>query len=364
MHGLAPYLLILDELAQWPGTTIDRCLAALETARGKIPDSRLIAIGTRPSGPDHPFQIGLDGGYDYAQVHVAKSDDPPFRKSTWLKANPSLSRMPDLEAAIRRESKLAKLDPQQLAQFRALRLNAGVSDTTAQILLEPSVWESIEGDAPAAGDYCLGLDLGTSSAMSAAAAYWPKSGRLDAFAVYPEIPNLAERGLRDGVGARYVRQAERSELLVAGERVSDIGGLLDEVRSRWGIPSLIVVDRWREQELRQVLGSVGFPAVPLVVRGMGFKDGSEDLRRFRRACLDGRVTPAVSLLLRSALAESRVIGDAAGNWKLAKNAQGGRRHRAKDDAVAAAILSVSCGERLYKGPRDTHTATTSHASAV
>ena len=251
MHGLAPYLLILDEVAQWPGTTLGRALAALETSRGKIADAKLIAIGTRPGSGDHPFQIGLDGGYDYTQVHAAPPDDPPFRKSTWLKSNPSLSRMPDLETAIRRESRHAKLDPQQLQQFRALRLNAGVSDTSEQILLEPSLWEAIEGTALAAGDYCLGIDCGTNAAMSAASAYWPQTGRLDAFAVYPEIPNLAERGLRDGCGNLYVRQAERNELLIAGERVSDLGAMLTEVRDRWGIPSLLVVDRWREAELRQ-----------------------------------------------------------------------------------------------------------------
>ena len=157
---------------------------------------------------------------------------------------------------------------------------------------------------------------------------------------------------------------ERNELLIAGERVSDIGELLTAVRNRWGPPSVVLVDRWREAELRQSLSAVGFPPVPLVVRGQGFKDGSEDVRRFRRAALDNRIVPIESLLLRSSLAESRLIGDAAGNWKLAKNAQGGRRHRAKDDAIAAAILAVSAGERLYKGPRNTHTDTHSHVSAV
>ena len=34
----------------------------------------------------------------------------------------------------------------------------------------------------------------------------------------------------------------------------------------------------------------------------------------------------------AALMEARVMGDPAGNWKLAKGSQGGRRHRARDDA--------------------------------
>ena len=38
-------------------------------------------------------------------------------------------------------------------------------------------------------------------------------------------------------------------------------------------------------------------------------------------------------------------GDVAGNWKLAKGSEGGRRSRAKDDVVAAAILAVAVGRR-------------------
>ena len=57
----------------------------------------------------------------------------------------------------------------------------------------------------------------------------------------------------------------------------------------------------------------------------------------------------LQLLLTAAMAEARVTGDPAGNWKLAKNTQGGRRRRAKDDAVAAAIL-VALGVRRAARP--------------
>ena len=62
------------------------------------------------------------------------------------------------------------------------------------------------------------------------------------------------------------------------------------------------------------------------------------------------MTPAPSLLLRSAMAEARVVMDPAGNCKLAKMSEGGRRLRARDDAAAAAILAVSAGARLPQGP--------------
>ena len=50
-------------------------------------------------------------------------------------------------------------------------------------------------------------------------------------------------------------------------------------------------------------------------------------------------------LLTHAMGEARTVSDPAGNAKLSKGAQGGRRHRARDDAAAAAILAVASGLR-------------------
>ena len=108
---------------------------------------------------------------------------------------------------------------------------------------------------------------------------------------------------------------------------------------------MIAADRWREAELRDALDAAGVPRAALELRGQGFRDGAEDVRAFRRACAEGRVTPAPSLLLRAAMAEARTVTDPAGNAKLSKGSEGGRRSRAKDDAAAAAILAVSAGAR-------------------
>ena len=80
-------------------------------------------------------------------------------------------------------------------------------------------------------------------------------------------------------------------------------------------------------------------------RGQGFKDGAEDVRSFRKSCLTGRVMPVESLLLRSAMREAVTVADPAGNEKLSKNTEGGRRSRARDDAAAAAVLAVAVGSR-------------------
>ena len=349
-HGLAPLFVLADEPAQWEPGRRDAMLAALATSMGKIRGSRLIALGTRPASEDHWFAKMLDGGADYAQSHHAREDDPPFRKRTWLKANPSLPAMPDLEKRIRREAADARRDDSLMAAFRSLRLNMGTDDVAVSTLLEAGTWKRITGEAAREGRPVWGLDLGQSEAMASCAAYWPATGRLAAVASFPTLPPLPERGLQDGVGGTYVRMAERGELVTTGGQAIDIAALLREAWERFGAPSAIAADRWRVRELADILNRIGLPRCPLHERGQGFKDGGEDVRDFRRACVEGKVKPVPSLLLTAAMSEARAVGDPAGNWKLAKSTQGGRRRRAKDDAAAAAILAVALGVRIGTQP--------------
>ena len=353
-HGLAPRLIIADETSVWEASKRDRMLAALKTSRGKIPGSKMLWIGTRPADSSHPFQRALDGhGTALALSYQAGPDDPPFQKRTWVKANPSLRYgFPDLEAVIREESEEARGDPEAMARFRALRLNQGTSATRVSLLIGADAWARAQRlpEPDRRGGYVLGLDLGTSAAMSAASAYF-RSGYLDAFAVFPEHPSLKARGLADGVGGLYSRMSERGELLQAGQRVSSIPALLSSALARWGRPQAVVVDRWREAECRQNLEAVGFPQAALVIRGAGFKDGGSDTLAFRRAVLGGLVRPADNLLLTSAMSEARVMTDPALNSKLAKGSQGGRRVRARDDAAASSLLAVAAGWRQWhEGP--------------
>ena len=353
-HGLRPYLALLDEPAQWDGTRRDRMLAAIRTGLGKVPGSRLIALGTRPADATHWFARMLEGqGVAYAQCHAARPGDPPFQERTWRRANPSFDHLPSLAAELRAEAKHAKSDPAMMAAFRALRLNEGASDTLERVLLDAGTWEAIEGPAERPQDGTApvwGLDLGTSAAMSAVAAYWPSNGALEALAAFPHEPSLAERGLRDGVGRLYQDCADRGELIQTGGAAVDIAMLLAEALQRFGPPAALACDRWRLPELRDALKVSGVPPCPLIPRGQGFKDGAEDVRAFRRACLEGRVVPAKSLLMRSAMSEARTLADPAGNEKLAKQTEGGRRLRARDDAAAAAIVAVALGTRKPTQP--------------
>ena len=242
-HGLAPALVLADEPAQWEPSKAEKMLAALKTGLGKIPGSRLVALETKPDDPDHWFSKMLAGGCDYSQCHAAGKDDPKFTKRTWNKANPSLRWMPKLLKEIQTEADEAALDPSALASFEALRLNLGTGDTVQSVLVSADTWKRVEGTADQRGLYSLGIDMGTNAAMSAASAYFPQTGLLDGFCVFPELPSLGERGLKDGVGNLYKKLHQEGDLILAGRRVSDVGQLLDECKMHWGRPGVISCDR-------------------------------------------------------------------------------------------------------------------------
>ena len=346
-HGLAPSLILADEPAQWEPGKSDRMLAALTSCLGKAENSKLIALGTRPADSSHWFSKWISGSADYSQCHAAGESDKPFIKRTWIKACPSLPHMPNLEAAYRADARQARLDDSALQSFKALRLNMGMSDVHRALVLNADTWRACETDnlpAPK-GKAIFGVDLGTNSAMTAISAFWPECGRLETIAAFPNIPSLRERGAKDAVGDLYEKMYARGELVQVGSRVVDISEMLELAVAEFGIPERVVADRWRLAELEQSLDAIGLNNVPIVARGQGYKDGGSDLFSFRLAAIGGRIKTPVSLLMRSALSEARVVMDDAGNAKLSKKTEGGRRALARDDAVASAVLAVSSGVR-------------------
>ena len=219
-HGIvAGILFICDEVAQWPETTSDKMRAALVTAQGKQPGSKLLTIGTLPAMRDNWFSKMLETEIPgtYRQLHAVKKDAGVdlFSKRTWRQANPSLPHFPDLLATIKRESKRAQKDSGELQTFKSLRLNMGTPDTEISFLLDPELWLEIENDdAPREGECTWGIDLGTSKSFSCIACVW-ESGRLEVIAAVGDNPDLQTRAINDSCAEDfYIRMESRKELYV------------------------------------------------------------------------------------------------------------------------------------------------------
>ena len=344
-HGLAPSLVLADEPAKWLGGGREM-YAALETAGGKQVDDKLIAIGTRPKSEDHWFSELLLGGESvYTQIHAADKNDPDFAESTIRQANPSYDHFPDLVKKLWIEAEKAKKGGNNLAMYRALRLNLGTPEIAEQeMLIAAEDWKAITSDnpPPRQGPVAVGVDLGGGSSMTAVAFYWPETGRLEVGGCFPARPDLEERGKLDYVGRRYLKMFEVGELRVYPGRATNNKRFLTEMSELIEGQELLGVaaDRYKALDLEQAIenASLGWKVDWRVV-GRG-AHGSEDVRAFQAEVLEGHMGVAPSLLMESAISESILHRDTNRNPALNK-----KRSKGRNDALQAALLAVGMGRR-------------------
>ena len=350
--GSAPTMALLDERGHWDLSKGDELEAALLSGLGKRGERALI-ISTSAADDTHPFSKWIDDPLPntYVQEHRPPPGLPADDCPSLLLANPGAefgigSSLEWLEAQGRRA--IAR-GGSSLTSFRLYNRNERVSGEARDLLVTVDEWLACEvADLPPRdGAVVIGIDLGGSASMTAAAFYWPDTGRLECLGTFPSQPSLLDRGQIDGVGSRYCEMQDRGELRVLGEKTVPVAAWLSEVAKHVQGERIaaITMDRYKQSELGEALDRAGVRA-PLVWRGQGFRDGGEDCERFRRATFDGKVKARPSLLLRSAFADAVCLRDPANNLKLAKARSNGRI-----DAAAAAVLSVAEGARIAGRPK-------------
>lgn len=352
--GGAPTLAILDERAAWEREKGDLLENAILSGLGKRGGKALI-ISTSAPDDTNTFSKWMDEPPEgtYVQEHRPPFGLPADDLESLLIANPGavegIGASPDWLVAQARRA-IAR-GGSALSTFRNLNRNERVSTEDRSVLVTVDEWLTAEvkpDDLPErAGPCVLGVDLGGSRSMSAAAFYWPVTGRLEAVGTFPSVPSLANRGAADGVSNRYVEMKERGELTVLGENTVPPGPWLVDVAKLVEGSSIVCIvgDRFRHAEFVEAMQKANL-RVPFIWRGFGWKDGSEDIERFRRALFDGQVKTLPSLLLRSAFADAITLVDPAGNHKLAK-----ARSLGRIDAAAAAVLAVAEGARRVARPQ-------------
>ena len=91
--------------------------------------------------------------------------------------------------------------------------------------------------------------------MTAAAFYWPQTGRLECLGTFPSMPGLLDRGQSDGVAGRYDEMRGRGELTVLGDKTVPVAPwLVEVVRHVQDEPILaITMDRYKQAELGEAI---------------------------------------------------------------------------------------------------------------
>ena len=116
------------------------------------------------------------------------------------KVNPLTAVSPDFRRKLLEERDAARGDTRLKARFLSFRMNIPSSDESA-ILLTVDDWKLAEARPVGlpAGRPIVAIDLGSGRAWSAAVAMW-QSGRIEAMALSPGIPDLDEQEKRDLAG--------------------------------------------------------------------------------------------------------------------------------------------------------------------
>ncbi|WP_288943720.1 terminase TerL endonuclease subunit [uncultured Roseovarius sp.] len=350
--GSAPTLVLMDERGHWQADQGDALEHALLSGLGKR-GGRALIISTSAADDAHPFSVWLDEEQEgvYRQEHRPAPGLPADDMESLKLANPGAahgigSSLEWLQGQARRA--IAR-GGSTLTSFRLYNRNERVSGETRDMLLTVDEWLACEtDDVPEREGPCvIGIDLGGSASMTAAAFYWPETGRLECLGTFPSKPSLLDRGGADGVGDRYVQMNDRGELSTLGDKTVPVAAWLTKVIDHVDGEHVaaVTMDRYKQAELGEAIDRAGIRA-PLVWRGQGFRDGGEDAERFRRAAFDGKVQTFPSLLLRSAFADTVCLRDPANNIKIAKARSTGRI-----DAAAATVLAVAEGVRQTARPQ-------------
>ncbi len=186
--GGAPTLAIMDERAAWEREKGDNLENAILSGLGKR-DGRALIISTSAPDDTNTFSRWLDEPPpSYVQEHRPPFGLPADDLESLLLANPGaaegIGSTPEwlLSAA---KTAIAR-GGAALSSFRNLNRNERVSIENRSVLVTVDEWLSAEVAPedlpPREGPCILGVDLGGSRSMSAAAFYWPETGRLEASA--------------------------------------------------------------------------------------------------------------------------------------------------------------------------------------
>ena len=320
----------------------DREMLASLVSSTSAKNGRIIHLSIRGDGPFVPELLSDVAVFRtvYAAADGCALDD----RSAWRAANPGLGTIKPLAYMVR-ESAAAVAVPANENMFRAHDLNQAV-DPSREMICTQADWRActVPEDElpPRKGDCTVGFDAGSSASMTAAAAFWPASGRLEVYCGFPATPGLLARGKADFVGDLYQRMHDRGDVKLYRGRVAPLGSFLADLGARLDGATVTAfgADRHRREDVMQGLEDAGlrWRWTPRGTGASSVADGSHDVRAFQRAVLSGRLKCAPNLAAEYSVMESDIRYDVAGNPALGK-----AQARSRIDAMQATVIACGLG---------------------
>lgn len=344
-HASGFDLALVDELGLFDerGRALVSGMLSSTSAR----DGRMIAISVRGDSPMTAELVERRGDpavavHLYAAADGAALDD----EAAWHEANPGLAVGIKSLGYMRDMARKAAALPSERANFATFDLNRPTSPTQ-HLLAAPEQLAACERDAgelpPRTASCWLGLDLGSTLSMSAAAAVFDEVNgvsRVELLCMWGDQPELADRAKLDGVGPLYQLAADAGELLLAEGAAVDPADFLAAVVA-WldgARVQCVAFDTYKAGNVRAELNknALAWPVYQTARTATGAAHRSADIDRFRLALQQRTVAfPRPNLLLTNAVARSHVHVHPNGQGELRK-----ARDTARIDPLAAALLAV------------------------
>ena len=333
-------LIVADEPGAWSPTAGRRLWDAITTALGKR-RMTVVAVGTLApaplTGPASwwPSFVSAGSG-DGRHVSLLQADSERWEDfQEVLRVNPVAAINPHLRRALEREHKVALGSDRAARTFKQYRLNIPGDPLETQPLITTAEWARVCARAVPGceGSPVIGIDLGGTRSWSAASAIWP-SGRVEAWALAPGVPSLADQEREDHVHEGTYSELVRSGGLAvdAGRAVPGIERLLARIWA-WE-PLAIVCDNYRASELHQAVGG----RVKIIERARSGGEATSNIQALRSRLLDSEagVSESSRALLGASWSQTNLVVGPDGLARVTKLDE----RRSRDDAAAALLLAA------------------------
>lgn len=354
-HGLNVHGVVFDELHAQPGRQLydvmvhgsgdarKQPLFFLITTAGN--DTNSICYEVHSKAKDILKGKKRDPTF-YPLIYGANKNDDWTNEKVWEKTNPSLGITVDIEK-LRTACESAKQNPAEENLFRQLRLNQWVKQSIRWMSMEK--WNKCDFKVDKdrlKGRVCYGgLDLSTSTDLTAFVLVFPPSSEDDKYYILPYfwIPeeSLELRVRRDHVPydvwkrQGYIQTTEGNVIHYAY-----IEKMIEKLSKEYHIKE-IAFDRWGAVQIVQNLEELGLTVIPF---GQGFKDMSPPTKELMRLTLEKSLAHGGNPVLSWNMDNIYIRTDPAGNIKADK-----AKSTEKIDGAIALIMAL---DRALKHKND------------
>jgi phage terminase large subunit-like protein len=345
LDGLNPHCIVADEVHAWSNRLLWDVLA---TAVGARRQPLMLAITT--AGYDRHSVFYQQHDYSIKVLRGIVEDDTWFAwitcldetddwedEANWPKSNPNLGttiRLDELRAAAAK----AKASPAELNSFLRLRLNIWTNQHTAW--MPPDKWvacSTVVDPVALQRRPCFGgLDLSTTTDISALVLLFPPYGKDERWSVLPYLflpeEAIEQRSKRDRVP--YDLWQRQGFFNLTPGNVIDydyIRAKVQELASQYDIRE-IAFDRYNSSQIVTQLMGDGFTMVPF---GQGYVDMNSPVKRLMELVLTGELAHGGNPVLRWMASNCMAATDPAGNIKLDKS-----KSREKIDGMVALAMAL------------------------